>query len=124
MSRLLLCGLLIWALVHASALAGPPAPDCRARPTWCLDGYTCEPTPCTTRSTTALEGCGAQLVAARAERPRWIRPFVEGGLTWSVLDQPPGVYGEGGVILWRHLSLSGEITQDDVRARFGWRREW
>ena len=116
--------LVIVAGVHTSAFAAPPAAECRARPAWCVSGYVCEPTPCTVRATVALERLGAQLVAARAERPRWFRPFLEAGATWSVLDQAPGVYGEAGVILWRRVNLSAEVTQEDVRAKVGWRREW
>ena len=111
-------------MLLAGLVAFGAEPDCRARPAWCVDGYTCEPTSCTVRSTVAIERLGAQLVAARAERPRWFRPFLEGGATWSVLDQAPGVYGEGGIILWRHVNFSAEVTQDDARAKVGFRREW
>lgn len=119
----LLMAFLCAAVVHTSALAVPPAPDCRARPSWCVAGYTCEPTSCTTRSTVALERLGAQLVTARAERPRWFRPFLEGGVTWSVLEQAPGVYAAAGVHLWR-LEAAVEVSQDDVQAKVGFRREW
>ncbi len=109
---------------QTSALAGPPASsDCRARPTWCQDGYTCEPTSCTTRSTVALEGLAAQLVAARAERPRWFRPFVEGGLSWSPIDQRRGAWAGAGVQLWR-LQFSAAATGDGAQLRAGFRREW
>jgi len=105
-----------------SAEAAKADQDCRARPAWCVDGYTCEPTSCTTRSTVALERLGAQLVAARAERPRWFRPFLEGGVTWSVLGQEPGMYAAAGVHLWR-LEAAVEVDQEDVRIRAGFRWE-
>lgn len=111
------------ALLHTSAVAAPPAPDCRTRPAWCVDGYTCEPTSCTARATVALEAMGAQLVAARAERPRWFRPFLEGGLTWSPATQMSGAWGAAGVQLWR-LEAAVELTQDDVQLKAGFRREW
>lgn len=110
--------------LHTSAIAAGPPPDCRARPAWCVDGYTCEPTSCTTRSTVALERLDAQLVAARAQRPRWFRPFLEGGASWSPIDQAPGIYGEGGLVLWWHVNLSAEVSQDGARAKVGFRREW
>lgn len=122
--RALLYAFAVVLLFHRPALAAPPAPDCRARPAWCLQGYTCEPTSCTTRSTVALEGLGSAFVAARAERPRWFRPFVEGGLTWLPVEDRYGVYAEGGVILWRRVAISAEVTDEDARARIGWRREW
>lgn len=109
-------------LLLAGLVAFGAEPDCRARPTWCVDGYTCEPTSCTTRSTVALERLGAQLVAARAERPRWFRPFLEGGVTWSVLEQEPGGYAAAGVHLWR-LEAAVEVDREDVRIRAGFRWE-
>jgi hypothetical protein len=98
------------------------APDCGTRPTWCVAGYTCEPTGCTARSTIALERLGAELIAARAQRPRWFRPFIAGGGTWSAIEGP-GFWAEGGVMLWR-LQASATISEDDTQARVGFRREW
>lgn len=108
----------------SSSEAAQPEQDCRARPEWARPGFVCEPTPCVTRSTVALEECGAQLTTARAQRPRWFRPFLEAGASWSVIDQAAGVYGEGGVVLWRHVNVSAEVTQGDVRGKVGFRREW
>lgn len=111
-------------LLFGSHLRAENQKDCHVRPDWCRTGFTCEPTSCTARSAAALEGLMQQLSAARAERPRWFRPFAEGGLTWLPAENRYGIYGEGGVLLWRHLSLSGQVTEHDARARVGWRREW
>lgn len=119
--------LVVLALAFAPAVAlAAPATDCGARPAWCQSGYTCEPTSCTARSTAALEGLMSQVQAARATRPRWFRPFLEGGLTDGFAGQ--GLYGAGGVILWRHLVVEGDVAKDaaqqHAQVRIGFRREW
>lgn len=114
--------LLLAAAAGGQVLAAPVA-DCASRPAWCQEGFECMPTSCAARGAAALEGLTSQLQAARAARPRWFRPFAEGGLTWSPTEQRYGVWAAGGVQIWR-LQTSAEVTDRDVRIRAGWRKEW
>jgi hypothetical protein len=120
-----LCILAIGASLTTSALASPPMPDCSARPAYCPEGDVCQPAECDAAQTEEIVRLLAEVadLKSRVQR-RWFRPFLGAGLTWAPIDQTAGVYGQGGVLLWRHVNISAEITQDDARARFGWRQEW
>ncbi len=111
---------LLLAMVPTIAMARD---DCGTPPSWCRPGYECRPTSCAERDIEAKERLGKGLSSLLVTRPRWFRPFVEGGASWSPVDGRAGVWASGGVEFWR-LQASAEISRDEAGFRLGYRREW
>lgn len=119
MSFLLACSCFI-----VSAEAREREHDCATRPANCPEGLECRPIQCAERTIVAFERLGKGLVSLQADRPRWFRPFLEAGASWSIIDQRTDFRGAAGVNLWQRIETAVEISTDDVRIRTAYRREW